>query len=213
MTKKTCIVCGAEVVTTNNGKPRCPNWDCCLGWAVVAIWERLETRGDCLVYEPTMNRKGDVAYISLQMRKEDGSLFRRDLRVIDLIAMSWGIPFPPRSHMYERLCDTEWCANPDHHRLRVAESTSGRGPALTITAHLPFEPLEKAIEWWRRVHSQDGLHTRSMEFRAIPKRFQTALSRARRDGYITVSAADEICCDLLEIHPVLIYGDLFYEAA
>jgi hypothetical protein len=71
---------------------------------------------------------------------------------------------------------------------------------------LPAEPFLRQL---RMLGGLDGalgargIHVTSRE----GDRFEAALRRARRRGWILASSADALCCELLGMHPAQVYGD------
>lgn len=78
---------------------------------------------------------------------------------------------------------------------------------------LPVEPLEHAVSLRggvaelgaRRDADDDESHQRWVE------RTMRSLNRARRQGWVSVWAADELCVHLLGVHPAFIFGDIWWD--
>jgi hypothetical protein len=74
---------------------------------------------------------------------------------------------------------------------------------LPFAPLLPFKPMEVRGNGGRTEHY--GLRT------VATLRLERKWHRAAAAGRITVLAADELCCELLRMHPAEVYGDLWWE--
>jgi len=42
-------------------------------------------------------------------------------------------------------------------------------------------------------------------------RLDKALQRAIKRGYVSIAVADQLCCEVLRVHPALVYGDAWWD--
>jgi len=78
---------------------------------------------------------------------------------------------------------------------------------------LPFEPMlrfQPPAFCDRGPHGGVPLGGLSGTDNTQSKRWQRAWHRAKKDGRITVSMADELCVHMLHMHPAEVYGDLWW---
>lgn len=95
------------------------------------------------------------------------------------------------------------------------------------TIRIPLAPLKAYIE---RVGGFAGVHglgvprddydeagkvthkiDRTFEEALRYKRLRNKISEATRQGWISLTQADEICCDFLHVHPAVVYGWDWFE--
>ena len=58
-----------------------------------------------------------------------------------------------------------------------------------------------------------ALDAAGMEWQHLSPRHQRALEKAHFNGYFTLELADEIACDILQQHPLFIWGEEYETAA
>lgn len=94
----------------------------------------------------------------------------------------------------------------------IQSPAAGSSPARTLY-RLPVEPLEHAVALRggvaelgaRRDAGADQEHQRWVE------RTMRSFNRARRQRWVSVWAADELCVHLLGVHPAFIFGDMWWD--
>lgn len=181
-----CEICGTVLTLRGRANAYCNTEDCCAEYARRRAFERVEQVGDCVVWQGSVHKKGRTPIVTLRFNN-----MRRDFRVVTLRD-----PEGARSacRKYIRSCDTDRCVNVEHHRIQIGRNLP---PPKTIKNRLPWEPLAEWVKTRPVVLGEWGCHV---------------LAFARSRGFITVTAADEFCIDVLGVHPIVVYGDAFFDA-
>lgn len=182
-----CEVCGKTVTIYGRQKQHCDTEECGVGYARKLAFERVERVGECDVWTGETHKKGGAAIVRLNL-----SGTRRDLRAL---ALRDPDAEKAKYRVYINTCGTPNCVTVEHHYVQIGRK--GEPPSQRILARLPVDPMNEYIEKTETVIGA---------FNHKP------LQQARKKGYFTVSGADAFCIDILGIHPVQIWGDLFFTA-
>jgi hypothetical protein len=109
------------------------------------------------------------------------------------------------THWHETTSESDRdCARIDRERCAVS------APTTPCTAdRLPIEPILRQL----RLMGGPFVGLTVAGYRSGTKardRLDKALERAIDDGHLTLKAADQICCQVLGLHPVLVYGEIWW---
>lgn len=71
---------------------------------------------------------------------------------------------------------------------------------------IDFDPIYHACEKLRKYYNSGNIENDQRIYWTVPKNYETMYDIGVKRGTISVLSADAFCCDVLEIHPVEIYG-------
>lgn len=191
MRNKLCVACGKDLGTSRKIQEHCGREGCMQVWLRWKIEKRIKVVGDCHVWTGSI-RKGDVAYLTLV--RSIRPLERQDFRVLDVLNPE----IESARRNWENLCGTRGCVGITHNRIYVAQTVR---PGTRVRAMLPVLPLIEALRRYRIDKDK-----------YMAPRFVRGLEECAKRGTISVTYADEICIDVLGVHPYAVYGEDFYAA-
>lgn len=185
--KSRCVACGEQLPSVR--RSYCWTEQCAMEYARQRAYSNVDKVGECEVWKDALKGNGQVAYIYIQTGKRRG----RSIRAIDARAGD-GLS---KHRQWENLCGTKGCIMLTHNKLIVEKKRL----KLRIDAHLPIEPL---VPIWESYDLERAPH--------MTKHIRDIYSRAKKQGYITVTNADTLCIDGLRLNPVNVWGDEFFDA-
>lgn len=75
-----------------------------------------------------------------------------------------------------------------------------------LNAHFPAAPILARL--YGDTPLSDAGFTVGHPMRRL---LEKSIARARRDGFVTAYTADQLCVHVLKVHPVMVYGDTWWD--
>jgi hypothetical protein len=217
-----CVVCGTTLLLVSNARPHCQTDECRLGYIFRCYEEAKSFDADGhWIWTGTRrnaSRSGPEGVAVLVASAVDRGSNKLALRVLDVADhLENGTPLDEAAtyRRWRNLCGEPRCVALAHHETTDNPRTPVRvRPEMLIRAKLPAAPLLRRVELREREEEALGANPiEALQFKGSRgNALQTAIDHARKTGWVTVSAADQICIDYLNVHPFEVYGDLFYTA-
>lgn len=196
-TEVPCEVCGTLLNLVSGARRHCQTDDCRLGYVIK--WylreESYDSEGHMYWSGPRGTKSASSPGVAMAYAADyETNLNKRQYRVLDIAALVHeGKPFDT-TRRWKNKCGDLACVALEHWQLG-ARTGGHKDVSQKILARLDAAPLLALVD--ARMPRSHAL--------------SVAIQTARKQGYLTVSAADAICIDYLGVHPYDVYGDLFYE--
>lgn len=178
-----------------------------LGWLDKRLRQgtKLETVGDHLIWRGGFT-KSPVISVHTMTNKH------KTIRLIDALRIRNGEDIIVGDAVSDPECGEERCVNPAHHSIRHYQISQNpvNPPRVELSKiRLDFKPIVRAVENLRRGRLRSNDEDISW---IIPEPYQTMYDTAMSCKSKTISFlnADAFCCDVLEVHPIAIYGDAYF---
>lgn len=206
MTYKTCAGgCGKP---RKEGSPYtvCEDEACfdnyCLSWYEKRLGTKILQKEDHLLWSVPCTKRPTVA-----ARTAAGKF--KSVRVIDVIRMRNGEKIVKGDIVSSPTCGEEWCINPEHHEILWHNIVNEKPDIMPLDRiRLPFAPIHEAVTKLRSRNASNDI-TDDPGWR-IPAKYQSIYDSAMERKTISLLRADAFCCDVLEVHPIAIFGEELY---
>lgn len=219
----TCVICGlSEPRTSHLRRPLCHGVECARAYALIVATSDtyvdnqhrdgvLPDEDGCLIWQGKLEQ-GKRPVIHQRTHDSGNSTSQIRLRSIVVKARGEDIPY---GRKVDTACGKVRCLLPEH--LVIQWSSSSSTPMSDHDrVFLDPAPLVAA---WERFMSRTIVHrspTNENSFMArynadVVDRAGDRLMKAIRNGRVTLRLVDEICCDVLGIHPYALYGDEYFK--
>lgn len=196
-----CIGCGIDLHAKREWAQRhCDKSECIQKWCESVIEESTHQEGEHLIWDRSV-RYTNTPYIGVTPWSASGDINKHNKinrRVLDILDRQHG-GTGNEGTPWVKLCDVPHCVRFDHWEKPTKEWQKPDPPSLYISARLPAQPLLDELERQKAHGVIFGTDFPSQK-----------ISEGRRLGWLTVTQVDLLCCDWLKVHPVQLYGDLFF---
>lgn len=216
-TEVPCEVCGTLLNLVSRARRHCQTDDCRLGYVIK--WylreESYDSEGHMYWSGPRGTKSASSPGVAMAYAADyETNLNKRQYRVLDIAALVHeGKPFDT-TRRWKNKCGDLACVALEHWQLG-ARTGDRKDLSQKILARLDAAPLLALVDVREYRDAKEATVTGAMvgAVTMMPRShaLSVAIQTARKQGYLTVSAADAICIDYLGVHPYDVYGDLFYE--